>query len=625
MGCGTATQQQQQYRSHRVAKGETVFSIAQKYGTTESAIYRLNPDAKNGINTNTIIILPSSASIVSGTNASSEVTFKMHRVKRKETLFSISQQYNVSQDDIKKYNKELYSRQLKKGEKIRIPSATKATNNNNVITSETSENTDTKTHTVQPKETIYGIARKYNTTIAELKNLNPGLDKNISIGTVLNVPDVSGTESATIDSEKYDLYEVQPKEGFYRLKVKLGLSEEEIIALNPFAKEGLKDGMILKIPKENSIAISETKTVVNLEDYITNRSEKNIALLLPFQLREVVSDSTEANEELVRSNSVLRIALDFYSGVLMATEFAKDKGISVNLQVFDTEQSASKVGSIIASNNFKNTDAVIGPLLSKNVDKAAAALRGDQIPVFSPLSNREIRMYPNLFQTVPNDEILKAKMLDYLVEKSVGKNLVVISDSKHTSDKQKITSRIPSAKTISPREGGYLYQRDIASKLVNGEENWVLLVSSDPVLVSNVVGLLNGMPKNFNLRLLTLDKNKAYDYHDVSNMHLSKLNFTFPSVNKNYDFNEKNPFLVSYKNKYGVLPNRYAVRGFDVTYDALLRLASADDMYKASENDFVTEYIENKFQYSNKLLSGYQNNAVYIVKYDENLHFVKAE
>ena len=56
MGCGTATQQQQQYRSHRVAKGETVFSIAQKYGTTESAIYRLNPDAKNGINTNTICI-----------------------------------------------------------------------------------------------------------------------------------------------------------------------------------------------------------------------------------------------------------------------------------------------------------------------------------------------------------------------------------------------------------------------------------------------------------------------------------------------------------------------------------------------------------------------------------------
>ena len=108
-------------------------------------------------------------------------------------------------------------------------------------------------------------------------------------------------------------------------------------------------------------------------------------------------------------------------------------------------------------------------------------------------------------------------------------------------------------------------------------------------------------------------------------MHLAKLKFTFPSVNKNYDFNEKDPFLISYKNEYGVLPNRYAVRGFDIMYDVLLRLASADDMYKASENNFVTEYIENKFQYTNKLLSGYQNNAVYIVNYDEDLQFKEAE
>ena len=622
-GCGIATQQQQ-YQSHKVKNGETVYSIAQKYGTTESAIYRLNPDAKNGISANTIIILPRSSNVISNTGGS-KVTFKEHRVKRRETLFSISQEYNVSQDEIKKYNKALYSRQLKKGEKIRIPISSKTTSTTVSETTNTNENLDTKKHTVEPKETIYGIARKYNTTIAELKKLNPGLDKNIAIGTTLNVPEASVAESATIDNEKYDLYEVQPKEGFYRLKVKLGLSEEEIVALNPYAKEGLKDGMILKIPKENLVGISENATLVDLENYITNRSEKNIALLLPFQLREADSDSTAANENLIKSNSVLRISLDFYSGVLMAAEFAKDKGISVNLQVFDTERSATKVGNILAGNNFKNMDAVVGPLLSKNVDKAAATLRSSNVPVFSPLSNKEIRMYPNLFQTLPTDEMLRAQMMNYLVEKSAGKNLIIISDAKHNAEKQKIISQIPTAKTVSPREGGYLYQRDIAAKVDSNRENWVVLASSDPVLVSNVVGLLNGMPNNYKLRLLALDKNKAYDYHDVSNMHLAKLHFTFPSVNKNYDFNEKDPFLISYKNKYGVLPNRYAVRGFDIMYDILLRLASADDMYKASENDFVTEYIENKFQYTNKLLSGYQNNAVYIVNYDENLHFIEAE
>ncbi|MGK0380209.1 MAG: hypothetical protein ACJA1Z_004043 [Patiriisocius sp.] len=61
------------------------------------------------------------------------------------------------------------------------------------------------------------------------------------------------------------------------------------------------------------------------------------------------------------------------------------------------------------------------------------------------------------------------------------------------------------------------------------------------------------------------------------------------------------------------------MRGFDLMYDVLLRLASADDIYEATEADFETAYIENKFRYSKKFLSGYQNNAFYIIKYKEDL------
>jgi hypothetical protein len=104
-------------------------------------------------------------------------------------------------------------------------------------------------------------------------------------------------------------------------------------------------------------------------------------------------------------------------------------------------------------------------------------------------------------------------------------------------------------------------------------------------------------------------------------VHLSNLNFTFPSISKGYDHNDKNAFLVSYKNKYGVLPNRFAVRGFDVTYDVLLRLAAEGNVYDASSDDFVTEYIENKFRYKKKMFSGYTNNAFYILKYNKDLHF----
>lgn len=624
-GCGAAIQQQ--YASHTVAKGDTAYSVSKEYGISADELYRLNPEAKNGLKENTVLILPSKSIGSAGTNKGSVSqaatdTFKMHRVKRKETLFGISQQYGVSVEELKKYNKELYSRELKKGEKIRIPivdevasSGSEKSNSGGTVPGEGS-------HTVMAKETQYGIARKYGITIAELEALNPNLPANLPIGTVLNVPKKSVTGSATIEDDAYDFYEVQPKEGFFRLKIKLGLSEEEIIALNPYVKEGLKEGMILKIPKNSSeIVPTATTRKVDLENAIVNRNKKKIAVLLPFRLDRAQSDSSDANKELIKEDGTLRVALDFYSGVLMATEFAKDKGISVDLNVYDTEASDAKVSSIISQNNFEGTHAVIGPLLRKNVEQAASDLKRRDIPVFSPLSNRAIKISSNLFQTLPTDEMLEESMLNYLKQHETGKNFIVIADGKRSAQKNAVLSVLPQAKSLTPRSEGFLYVADIASKIVDGKENWVVLESQDPVLVSNVVGVLNGMSPKYKLRLFTLDKNDAYDYHDVSNMHLAKLGFTFPSVKKTYDYNQRTAFVTSYKNKYGVLPNRFAVRGFDITYDVLLRLASAKDMYEATSSDYETEYVENKFRYSKKLLSGYQNEASYIIKFKDDLQY----
>lgn len=210
-------------------------------------------------------------------------------------------------------------------------------------------------------------------------------------------------------------------------------------------------------------------------------------------------------------------------------------------------------------------------------------------------------------------------MLKFLKENGLDKNLLVISDLNRNAQKAQIIKELPNAQTMSPREKGFLYLVDIEDKIVKEKENWIILESEDPTIISNVLGLLNGIPEEYKLRLFALDKNDAYDFHDISNMHLARLNFTFPSVNKSYNYKEKDPFLVSYKNKYGVYPNRYAVRGFDITYDVLLRLASSDDLYDAAKGDFETEYVENKFRYIKNGSSGYQNQAAYIIKYMNNL------
>ena len=124
--------------------------------------------------------------------------------------------------------------------------------------------------------------------------------------------------------------------------------------------------------------------------------------------------------------------------------------------------------------------------------------------------------------------------------------------------------------------------------------------------------------------LMTTDKNNGFDGESVSNTHLSNLKFHYPSPNKAYDFNKESSFVKRYKSIYSVTPNKYAIRGFDLTMDILLRLASAESLYESSTNDIETEYLENKFRYSKQMFGGYFNESVYIVKHD-SLTIVQVE
>ncbi len=611
--CGSAAQQQ--YTSHSVQKGETVYSISKQYNVSEQMIYNLNPTAKDGLKVNSVLILPAKAQ-----QSFDDGGYRKHKVKRQETLYGIAQLYHVSVDDIKKLNKELYSRGLKNGEKILIPKTSletpKVSTEGEVIPP------GTKNYKIQPKETKFGVARKFNLSIAELESLNPNLGSELKEGSTIVVPENAVVDTGEIDTANFQYYEVLPKEGFYRLKVKFGISETELIALNPYAKDGLKEGMILKIPKEESnSAVAE----IDLEKNISNKKMKTIALMLPFSINASATDSTGTDMDRIKKDPVLRIALDLYSGALMAAEFAKEKGISVTLDVYDTQKNENAVNAIISKNNFKNVDAVIGPLMQKNVERAAAQLKNDKTPVFSPLSNRDLKMTSNLFQTIPTDDVLERTMLNYIKANSFGKNIIVIADSKRNKQKENILSAIPGSKSVSPRGGGYIQASDITGVSTDGIENWVILESSDPVIVSSAVNALAGISAGYKIRLFTLNKNSAYEWDEVSSSRLAKLNFTFPSVNRNVSDEERQPFLISYKNKYGIEPNRFAIRGFDITYDVLLRLASENNIYDAVSSGNETVYVENKFSYKQTSAEGYCNQAAYILKYNKNLEFELVE
>ncbi len=615
----------QNYIEHKIEEGETIESIAKKYLVTPYDIYALNPDAKTKFQPNTVLIIPNSKIKNEPIDEESKelIGYKTHKVKRKETLYGLSKKYGVSEDEIKKANRFLYSENLKKGDKIKIPRY-------KTFVSKVSLKNTVKKYKVQPKEGKWRVAYKFGITVAELEALNPNMKPILQPGDELNVPNIEDQDEKVIESE-YDYYEVLPKEGFYRLKIKTGLTQEELEAINPELKEsGLKAGMVLKIPAsaDATSGLLDVKTT-NLESKIKNFKVKKLALMLPYRLHRIDVDSVEEAKDMIKKDKLLPIVLDFHVGVRMALDSAKQLGISTNLKVFDTEYQPSTISKILSDNDFSDYDAVIGPMEEKSFDRVANVLRSDRVPVIAALNNPK-EIYANVFKTIPEDKLLQKAMIDFVKADSLKSKVVIIADQSHKATSEMLKKEFPAATQIysqkskkTGKDAHFIYPVQLEN-VFRPEKTIVFLETNNGAFASSVISMLNALTVDkTEIVLVTLDKNKAFEGKDVDNNNLSNLQFHYPSAHRNFDEHKSNGFVKVYKKEFGVSPSKYVARGFDITLDILLRLATEDNLYEASNEVVETEYIENKFRYNKSLYGGYVNEAVYIVKYD-NLRIVEA-
>ncbi|MGB6268436.1 MAG: LysM peptidoglycan-binding domain-containing protein [Olleya sp.] len=628
---GCASAKAQNYQTHKVKAGETIEQIASKYKVSKSEILALNPDARKDIKPNSVLIIPIATTVTATPTPTPTVTetktlngFKTHKVKRKETLYSLSKKYNVTQDEIKKHNPELYANNLRKGDKIKIPQY-KITKE--VVTVKPT----TKTYTVKPKEGKWRIAYQYGITVQALEDLNPNMAEVLQPGDVINVPNLVGDEVKQID-EKYSYYTVLPAEGFYRLKLKTGLNQEQLEQLNPdLVSSGLKPGMVLKIPFNATITgqnsgvdggLGETSITSDLSNRITDRSTKHIAIMLPFKLNKINSDSIYDTKKAIKTDRYLSTSLDFYSGVKIALDSLASLGVNLKVDVYDTENRESKVASIIRSNSFDGVDAIVGPVMPKLFNAAAVGLKSKNIPLVSPIT-KTVDLGENVFQSIPSEKLLQDKVINYFKADSTS-HFIIVSDLKNKPTSDALKKTFTRASVVMSRkvaktgaDAYYILDQDIVNVLKPGK-NIVFLETTNAGFVSNVSSILNSIIKpGTSVILTTTDKSKAFEDDEVRNTHLSNLNFTYASINKSFSEDDSNSFAKRYKALYNETPNPYAVRGFDITMDVVLRLVTSEDLYLSVNESPLTSYVENKFAYKKKLFGGYFNDTVYLVKYQD--------
>ncbi|HMK06094.1 MAG TPA: hypothetical protein VK476_01105, partial [Flavobacterium sp.] len=231
--------------------------------------------------------------------------------------------------------------------------------------------------------------------------------------------------------------------------------------------------------------------------------------------------------------------------------------------------------------------------------------------------SREIgKPYSNLYQTMPASSFSKSSMFDYMIAK--GGNIIVVSDPKKLSNKEFISTNYPAAIIVTVGENGTLDTEKLKSSLVAGKMNYVVIDSEKTGMILGTTNILLNQLATFQIQLAIIEPNDTLDFEEISMKRLTTLKMLSPSLTRDNNSPQALIFENQYKTVNKIFPSQYATRGFDLTFDTLLRL-SQGKTFEASANEDKTEQVESKFEYGKNNPEGYINRGVYIMEYQEDL------
>lgn len=236
-------------KTYTVKKGDTLYGISKQFNTSAQKIRELN----NLKNDN---IVPSQVLIISENNGTNPNECVIYTVKKGDSLYEIAKKYNTSVDAIKRYN-NLTTNNLSIGQKIRIPC--------NIEDNDDTVMPKYISYTVKAGDNLYNIAKKYNTTVDKIKRDNNLQSNNLTIGKILLIEDTS--DQSIIEEcfgEEYEApssnitYTVQKGDSLYSIANKYNTTVNEIKSLNNLTSNNLSIGQQLKIPTNASGNITYT-------------------------------------------------------------------------------------------------------------------------------------------------------------------------------------------------------------------------------------------------------------------------------------------------------------------------------------------------------------------------------
>lgn len=598
------------YYIHFVKQGETLSGISKAYNVSIEELNAENPALEKGLKTDMVLKIPQKVQMevpeidvakkenaavkpkpekpAAAVKPQADPDYIIYQVKKQETLYGISKQFNLTVDDILRVNPGLDT--LKAGMEIKIPK----------------------------KETT-GIVTK-----TEVKASEPR------------------TEPVTKPASVQDEILVKPGETLYSIAKNNSTTVDNLIDLNPQLKDGLKAGMVLKLnkPDAKNSAKPDTRTesstsvkpVVPSNCYHAANLDKtyNIALLLPFLLDEATG-ALEAPELKKTSDFENFNYFQFYAGFMLAADSLENYGLHANIQVLDADKlnDTLTIRQALRKPGMDKMNLIVGPVYANSFAVAARYARKHEIGIVNPLSRREniVDGNPYVFKTQVSATGIATKLTDFITQHYPAANIISVrNDSKEykaAADEfeAQVKSRI-AAHTLKASLQTATFSTDqmagISKKIKPGVKNIVIFFSNNKSNVPNFVSLLNPRSKTDDIILVGMD---GWEDFELETEFLVNLNYhQLTSSYIDYESEAVKQFITRFRNKYGAVPvsAKHAFLGYDLGWYFLTSLMWYGDDYLKCIPGNTTQGLQFDFNFSAADKNeGFQNQDIKMVKLND--------
>ena len=381
--------------------------------------------------------------------------------------------------------------------------------------------------TIQQGQTLYSLARTYNTSVEKIEELNPSVKQNgLKAGQTIKVPN-TGTTVATQNAPKktpeqnkassQQSGKTQPAATPQRLEVRERISKEKVYV-----------SVLMPLYLDRMNEISTTKFDVEQRGKKTYKSFEFI---------------------------------QFYEGILMAVEKLQQQGYKVVLNVVDiSAEDDATVTEAWNSHNCANSDLVIALLTRAPFAKAAQLAKDSKTFIVSPMSTRdEILSNPYVVKYMPSDKAVAKSMIDIMAKHHPNGHLYIIHSKARTEESMRnaFTSQLEARNDVQWTLFDWSAVGKLGTQLKTTNDNVVVNIfdqSKDKNRIQ-VNNLLNRLVSLNQPPILMTPANYVRDISDIDFNQLQKVNYHM--VYTSYlDFN--NPahkeFIDSFKDHYRTDP-----------------------------------------------------------------------